>query len=228
MVASNDNSVQLSFSLKPLEPFGERYFVPHSGVGLALETLQRTMEQMKAGDLFFAPFYIYGPTGVGKTHLVNFISTQAVAQGSNAEFIDSFQTAGKFVDSYERVKRLGGMFLVSGQLSDNQAKEEFSSNPHVTSRLNTLTPIELNYPTEVELRPIIDSLAERHNLKLPETTMNYLLRHLPLKPLSFDNIFARINELSLADGKPAKRAVVKAAVLKETIDETLKKDKAEE
>ena len=96
--------------------------------------------------------------------------------------------------------------------------EQLSENPHIMSRLNSLTALSLDYPSEEELRPILNSLAERNNLKLSDTNLDYLLKRLPLKPLSFANIFARVDELSLTDGKPAKRSVLKEAVVKETLE----------
>ena len=65
---------------------------------------------------------------------------------------------------------------------------------------------------EEELSPILNSLLERKNMKLSERSVAYLLRRLPREPLSFDAIFARINELSLEESRPAGLGVIRELI----------------
>ena len=56
------------------------------------------------------------------------------------------------------------------------------------------------------------SLLERHNLRLADNSLQYLLKRLPRDPLSFDAIFGKINELSFQQGKPARLGLVRQVV----------------
>ena len=198
----------MSFSLRPGEPFSERYFVPHSGVSRALEVLQLAISNLLDGNESFCPYLIKGPKGSGKSHLAHIIFKLATDSGLSVKMFDEILDAGSFVADYEELKNHGGLFLVSF----DTASSEITKNPHVSSRLNTLRQLEITFPTEAELRPIIESLAERRNLKLPAKSLEFLLKRLPLQPLSFDNIFAKVDELALSTGKPIKQSVVKEAL----------------
>ena len=90
-----------------------------------------------------------------------------------------------------------------------------TTNPHLQSRLLASEMIQLKYPEEEELKPLLCSLLERHNLHLSEASMAYILKHSPRDPLSFESIFARINEISLISSRPANQRTVREAMKEE-------------
>lgn len=208
---------QLSFKLRPAEPLALSYFVTHTGVAEGLQALEQSVQSVVEDPTRFVFLYLCGPSGTGKTHLMEGFKAWALERGLEPEkyvsivlpqqALDDDETA-RFIATYERMRTHGGVLICSSRVSPLAATE----NPHVRSRLLAGQVVELGYPREEELRPLLLSLLERHNLKLAERNLQYLLKHLPADLLSFDNIFGKISELSLSRGKPAKQQIVRDVV----------------
>ena len=203
---------QVPLSLSSAEHYAEKYYIPHSGVSKAVHAVESALVELSQEPALFRVFYLFGPQGSGKTHFLSLYKKQAEQQGVRIAVVDGISDDDDwiryFVDSYESTKRQGGLFLVAAERTAQQA----FSNPHSGSRLRVATPLEINYPSESELRPLLDSLAERHNFILSEQMGEYLVKRLPGKPLSFDNIFAKISELSLVSGKPVNLGRAREAI----------------
>lgn len=199
---------QLALALRPAEPYALSYFVTHSGVVDAVSYLERLIEEAVADHTAFHLVYLYGPRGAGKRHLVEgyyrAATSRAYPEDRCLRFcFDSLalpdDAVAGFVAAYERCRSAGGVILAAGESHPS----ELSENPHLTSRLLSGNLFALCYPREEELRPILVSLMERRNLRLSERSLDFLLRRLPLDPLSFDTIFDRISELCYQQGKGA-------------------------
>jgi len=214
---------QIPFNLKPLKPLGREYFVRHSGVDYAASVFERSLKQFLENPTSFHFHYVFGPSGCGKTHFLASCREEVLALGvaepsivvfdlddsiDEVSSIENSEFIAGFTGSYNRLKSSGGLMIVASRLAP--VKEEL--NPHVGSRILSGQVLELSYPLDSELRPLLLSLSERHNLRLTEYSLNYLLRRLPRNPLSFYNIFASISQLSLAENRRAGLAVVKQAV----------------
>ncbi len=207
------NEQQTVLDLKSAKPFGRRYFVPHSGVAEAVLAVEQAVEQVKADDSESQFIYVFGPEGVGKTHLLKSCEEAAHNAGlpaDKADFIDfgsevSEDDAPHFNEVYERVRRAGGLLVSAGRQDPSNSE----ITPHVRSRLLAGRFFELKHPSESEFKPIIKSLLERRNIQLSEFSIDYLLRRLPRKPLSFDALFARIAELCLSESRPAGLGVIR-------------------
>ena len=210
---------QLPLNLVPLDPFSLRYFVPHSGVSDAQAALERCLVRLAAEDSTLSFVFIYGASGLGKTHLLQGLRTAALEQGGSEERLGIFdwsgtavekmaEQTGQFVATYEALRSAGGMLLVAG----NSLPCDLTTDPHLLSRLVTAELIEVLPPRDEELSPVIHSLMERRNLRLSAKAVEYLVNRLPRTPLSFDVIFARINELSAAEISPANLRVIRDAV----------------
>lgn len=226
MAAENTirSSTQLSLELPPADPYSLFYFVPHHGVSEAVALFEQAVDDLVKDPTAFRTIFIYGPSGSGKTHLVEGFALAAVSQGVSQEHlcqidldnqgeadtrcVDDNRWVAQFIARFEERKSCGGLVLISSRT----APGEVTDNPHLTSRFLSGSVLRVYYPSEEELRPLLLSLLERRNLKLSEKSLHYLLRRLPIDPLSFDAIFARINELSLLQGKPAGFGVVREAV----------------
>lgn len=186
--------------LKPAEPYSVDYFIPHSGVAEAIDAVSSAIEELQENSSEFRMFFVHGPEGVGKSHLLavlGFMAESSRVSFYSVEGVDDHDDwIMGFIDRYEKARREGGLLLVTSR-SEPQAA---FSNPHSGSRLRVARALRLGYPSEEELAPIIKSIAEKHNLRLSERMLSFLVKRLPLQPLSFDNIFSRINELSLEKG----------------------------
>ena len=210
---------QLSFHLAPAEPYSLAYFISHRGVAEAAVLTEQFVAECLADAKAFRMLHLFGPAGSGKTHLAQGSRLIALSKGLAKEKILTLEweeiyqqenciidsSASSFVSAYEAFKREGGLILSCSR----KAPTELLDDPHVKSRLLSGSVLEMFYPTEDEISPILASLSARHNLKLSEKSLNYLVQRLPLEPLSFDNIFARISELSLSEGKAAGFSIVK-------------------
>ena len=181
----------------------DEHFVPHSGVIEAYSELSKSLQTLEENPSNFFYFQLLGPAGSGTSHLLEVIR-ERVEDESRFETFDSpmdwedQELVRRFIDAYERLKSSGGMLLVV-----NPSPTE---NPHVQSRLRGAVPLELRYPQEDELRPLVHSLLERRGLKFEESKLAYLLDRLPADPLSLSSILAKIDALSLIGGKQPTRS----------------------
>jgi chromosomal replication initiation ATPase DnaA len=204
----------LSLKLNPVTPYSLDYFVRHSGVASALDAVLSVVEDLNEKLDQFKLIYLFGPTGSGKTHLVeglkslvnkNQISSEKLVVVDNLESLEESQLISQIVPVYDLLKATGGVMI----LTSAKDPRNITANPHVRSRLLAGDLLEINYPQETELRPILISLLDRKNLKLSDYSINFLLKRLPLDPLSFSNIFARLNDLTLSEGRPASFGAVR-------------------
>lgn len=204
----------MPLNLNPVTPYSLDYFVRHSGVAAALDIGLSAVEDLNEGLEKFKLIYLLGPTGSGKTHLVEAlkslvnksqIASEKFIVVENLEELEESQLISQIVSVYDRLKATGGVMI----LTSAKDPRNITANPHVQSRLLAGDLLEINYPQETELRPILISLLERKNLKLSDYSINFLLKRLPLDPLSFSNIFARLNDLTLSEGRPANFGAVR-------------------
>ncbi len=209
-------NAQLGFQLRPAQPYDLAYFVPHSGVANAVAQLELALDSLQADTRQFQTIHLSGPKGVGKRHLAEGYALRAKEVGLRAEVFDLSELTSlseddvvqRFVSQYELLKSCGGLCISFSQ----QHPKELTANPHLLSRLLAGLFLQLDFPQEQELRPLLYSLSERHNLRLSERTMAYLERRIPLDPLSFADIFARVSRISFREGKPAGMRVVRQAL----------------
>ncbi len=189
------------------------YFVPHSGVNSQWIFLQQNIEELSKQDYIFQVFYLYGEKGVGKTYLINCLKEISGLEFSYFDFSklninNSEGIVASFVEQYERIKSRGGLIVIEASMP----AADLTSNPHLLSRLNVAQLIKLNFPQENELVALVSSLLERHNLKLKEKDINYILEHSPSDPLSLSLISARIEKLVFQDNASPKRSLIKEAL----------------
>ncbi len=216
-------NVQLPLNLEPKDPYSLDYFVPHSGVVEAVAHVEQALEECLADPGAFRLVFVYGADGSGKRHLLEGYAKDAIARGmaprsvkvyacALQEFVED-EEVSRFISSYESLRSGGGLLLVSSPCPP----AELTSNPHVSSRILSGVAVALKAPQEEELHPLVLSLIERHNLKLGERSIEYLMRRLPVDPLSFDAIFSRINEISFSQNRPARFGVVREAFAEEIV-----------
>lgn len=217
-----DDGAQLVLPLHVRDPQSLDYFVPHSGVAEALGLLQQSLEVVSTDTSAFRMVVLFGPRGVGKSHLLNAFRDAAVQAGLPAArlvCIDGPELeegcaqggttwASRFIDRYERLRSEGGLLL----LASRQAPEELSEDPHLRSRFLAGAKSMLQLPREEELVPVLKSLFERRNLRVSDYSLEYLINRLPSDPLSFDAIVAKIDRFSWEKGLPARQGAIRKVV----------------
>lgn len=207
---------QLSFKLTPSAPLSSRYLVLHSGIVETVEAIEATVRRVAADPVQFAPLYLFGPPGCGKSHVIMAAAAEAASALTPEERIRIYRLQGEpddawvagFIACYETMRSRGGLLFVEA----DSHPQEAVINPHVRSRLLAGEVRPLTYPREEELRPILRSLLERRNMRLSESSINYMMRRLPRDPLSFATIFAKIDELSLNESRRLGLGIVREVV----------------
>ena len=139
-------STQVPLKLEPSSPYSLKYFIPHSGVAGAVGEFERVIADYREGAFQF--LYLFGPPGVGKTHLVEGGSERARELGINNcaffEFTDSVDESrvGEFVAKYEELRRTGGLFFTSAQRAPSRDIDESScrKSPSRGSRFGASLP----------------------------------------------------------------------------------------
>lgn len=206
---------QLAFKLTPVDRYSLKSFVPHSGVSEAVTVLEHALRKAIGEAGAFCLVVLYGPSGTGKSHLLQGYLNRALAQGVRKEGChyarcESLMTEdpavlSAFIARYEECKREGGLIFVEGALSP---AGDHRINPHIRSRLCAGSLAKTGFPREGELRPLLNSLAERKNLKLSDSSIQYLIRELPSNPLSLENILAAVDEAAAAEKRKASKGFI--------------------
>lgn len=213
----SSHAVQLPLLLAPRDLLSPAYFVAHEGVRDVLEAIEHLCSDLRQrlaaeDELGFHFFFISGPPGSGKTHLAR-VMEERVREVSEEIPCRVFEFHGidrcgedslaTFIDTYQRLRGVGGVLAVFA----SQPPNDESWNPHLGSRFSCALPLTVDYPPDAELAPLVESVLERMNLRLPASEVEYLLRRVPSRPLSLTQIFDRISGLALAQGKPIGRGV---------------------
>lgn len=206
----------MPLKLAPQNPYALSYFVRHSGVAEGAAALERAVEQLVADPQSFSVIVLFGPDGTGKRHLSEGYLDYGIELGVDKGKISTValedcpddQTIERFVGDYDRLRSTGGIIIC--RMAEHP--EKLSSNPHLRSRLLAGQVIKTGLPEELEIVPVVKSLAEKHNLNLAEKSISLIIEYLPRDTLSFETILAKISELCFAHGKSAKISVVRDAV----------------
>lgn len=228
-------SRQLAFDLSPDDVYAPEFFVPHSGVQDACEILSEALYAISNDASAFRLVYLWGPAGIGKTHLISTMlgispksdscepcsgnmhsSNTRITLMELADCIDDGDMS-KIVSAYDARKREGGLMVFSARVSP----KEITTNPHAQTRFLAGSVVALGYPKDVELRPLLCSLMERRNLKLSEAALEYLVDRFPADPLSFSMIFDKISELCYESGRSARRNSVVREAVRESLGQKL-------
>lgn len=195
-------------------------FVRHSGVSEPYETLRRAIDEGCQNPALFQLVFVCGPRGSGKSYLLRAAVYELERRGYPASRVSVFDLTvdkdgsnaedwvASFVGRYEELRREGGFIFVSSVFPPS----ELSSNPHARSRLLAGIILELRYPQESELRPLVEALLEQRNMRVSERTLEYLLQRLPADPLSLASVFDRINQYSLQESRPARLGLVRKVI----------------
>lgn len=197
------SSKLLSFKFAPIAACSLDYFVTHTGVAdahLVFENIYRKLESQPSN---FEMVYVRGPSGVGKTHL-SYGFQEAFSAAGITSFVcewnaetqkihsgESVVSPESFIAIYQELKTLGGVCVVISK----SLPERGVIDPHLGSRFLSGQMVQLEYPQEEELYPILRALLERHHLRLPEARLKNIIQKVPAIPMYFEEVSHRINEI---------------------------------
>jgi chromosomal replication initiation ATPase DnaA len=207
---------QLLLRLELDNPLSQLFFVPHSGVSEAMSVFERSVEDLLGEDpRCFRLIFLYGAKGTGKSHLISAYREKLEQAGYgkvstfSLEKLCDAQSVRAFIDRVETGRIEGGFVIVEGE---SLPADQDDLTPHVRSRLLSGYAVRIGYPSEEELKPLLLSILERKNLRLPDHSLKALLRILPANPLSMERIVAAVDELALTERKKVNRGVIAEAL----------------
>jgi len=206
---------QIPLKLEVFEPHSLRYLVPHSGVADALPIFERCLADLENDSNVFRSIFLYGPQGSGKTHLTRGYQELALTRGIQSvsvfdtDLLVTPETVRSFIDATEQARNSGGLIIAEGR---ELPTERGDLTPHITSRLLAGYSVRIGYPMEEELKPLLLSILERRSLRLPEHSVQHLLKLLPTNPLSMERIIRAIDELALSEQRKVGRGLILKAL----------------
>lgn len=211
--------------LKKLEPCSWDSLVWHSGIADALTSVKKVLTtfadtrntskntQEPLNSCLFQVIFLHGPVGSGKSHLVrvaqeDFLKLE-LHSGLFAHYDnwqDNDDRTARFISEYQQLKAQGGLMFITSRKPPSLTTRD----PHITSRLLSGLVLDLSYPAEQELMTVAREMVKRFNMQLSEKNLNYLLRRLPVNPLSFVELFDRLDTMCLSEGiSPRQKAISK-------------------
>lgn len=171
---------------------------------------------LKLTDQGEGMLYIYGPEGVGKSHLlyvaakrlgVNVMSPSALPDDPTTHkiaIIDMLEIAQPEQQEYvfhlyNHIKAEAGILLIAGR----QPANHLNFLPDLTSRLKTIRHIPMEQPDMHHLELMLVKFASDRQLSLEPAVIRYLLKHANRSPRILEGIIQTLDAQSLAD----KRAI---------------------
>ena len=158
----------------------------------------------------YNPLFIYGPSGLGKTHLLNAIKTATMEQfrqryrKADVLLIDDIQfLAGKestqeeFFHTFNTLHNDGRQIVIA---SDRPAKEIKSLEERLRTRFEWGLTADIQ-PPDFETRvAIVKRKAELLNLDLPNDVAEYIANHLKQNIRQLEGAVKKLNAYYLLEG----------------------------
>lgn len=168
-------------------------WVPTAGTTNALQALHQAGQQ---GGIIC----LYGPTGVGKSHLLA-LAQEAYPALTLADNLDTLTPAGQeaLFHAANRIRAEGGALLTASR----HPVAQLPLLADLKSRLLTGHHVELTLPTDAELHSLLAGWAAARQIRLPDHVATYMLARAERNPHTLATLIARLDTLSLAQ----KRAV---------------------
>lgn len=170
----------------------------------------------KLANQGYGMVYIYGPEGVGKSHLLHVVADIAGAKvytpatlpedptTVRAVFLDMIESASKgdqekIFHLYNHIKAERGLFVIAGR----SPAGHLGFLPDLTSRLKTIEHIPLERPDQNHLELLLVKFAADRQIQLEPAVIRYLLKRAERSPRTIEGILEKLDARSLAD----KRAI---------------------
>lgn len=220
-------SYQIPLSIGSSFTYRAEHFFEHAGVKKIVDHLEWLTPRV------FRAISISGEARTGKTHFSFFAMERLLALGFApvlrlapdlraldisdksipALCIDDAQNllasedlVGQFVALYEQVRQSSGVLILFGD------RELRSDNPHLQSRLSSLTALHIGAPAREDLQPLLQAIAKQRGLKLKSRDQAFLERRLPSDIAGLEEYIERVLKLSSLDPKRIGLETLKDAI----------------
>jgi DnaA regulatory inactivator Hda len=164
---------------------------------------------------------IWGEEGCGKTHLLRAWAARAGAACLDGRLLRSPEAlpASGFVaiDDADLVAPETTLLHVLNTARDRGLRLLLTARraparwpvrlPDLSSRLRAITAVEIRPPDDELLNALFTGLASDRQLVVPQAVRAWLLHRLPRSPGALRDAVAKLDRMSLADGKPVTRAL---------------------
>lgn len=213
---------QLAFPFPQRDLYDAADFIAASANEAALTWLARP-EAWPSGRLC-----VFGPPGVGKTHLLHVFAQQSGAvllPGEAVRHLPDLPAQGGLAiddaDHAPQAEALLHLLNAAGEqglpvlLAARTAPSHWpTALPDLASRLRATSSVELGLPDDDLLRVLLARLLAARQLRVEEGVQDYLLARLPRQGAALREAAACLDRLSLAAGRSVTRAVAAEALLR--------------
>jgi DnaA family protein len=138
-----------------------------------------SLRQAACGDSEVRFIYLWGPTGSGKSHLLEACTELAYQHGVNLVTADDVQRLNNeaqidLFNTYNRLRDSGGALIVSGEAAPMQ----LGLRDDLATRLSWGLVYQLHPLSDEEKVKALQAHATARGIRLPDEVVNYCLRHL--------------------------------------------------
>ena len=164
---------------------------------------------------------VHGPDGAGKTHLLHVFAARHHAALLPALAVRRLEpppeAAALAIDDADSVADPRALLHLLNQTAERGMPVLLAARlppavwaiqlPDLASRLRAITTVALHVPEDDLLRPLLARLLADRQLRVPEKLQDWLLARLPRTGGALREAAARLDRLSLAEGRHVSRAM---------------------
>ena len=213
--ASTPLPTQLVLSWAP-QALPANQILPLQAQTTALAALAQVAQVGRGG------LYLYGPTGVGKSHLLRLWAAQTGAQpcltaGAAHLWVDDVENLDTAAQEalFHTLTRLESgevlTFVATGTLPPAQLGR-CGVWPEIVSRLATWQVVEVPEPTDADRRQLCLAWAAQQQLTLAPEVLDYLVSHGARQAQRLWQLLTTINGLALAEKRRITIPLIKAVL----------------
>ncbi len=169
---------------------------------------------------------VHGEEGVGKTHLLHVFAQRHEAAFLPADAMRAFMplpdAPALAIDDADTISDARALLHVLNTAAERQMPVLLSGRcapaywavglPDLASRLRAVNAVALRAPDDALLAGLLAQVLAERQLCVSERVQAYLLDHLPRTASALHEAAARLDRLSLANGKPVTRALAAMAI----------------
>lgn len=182
---------QLTLAFPHTPDYSAAAWLPTAGTAAAVQALALHTPAAHKSSPVLA---LYGAPASGKTHLLT-VWKNTHASGHIADNLESLSAAEQteLFHLFNRLKATGGALLVASR----QPVSALALLPDLKSRLLTGPQLELQPPTDAELRQLLSKWAADRQLTLTPQVSDYLLTHAERSAAALHHAIQALDTLSL-------------------------------
>lgn len=162
-----------------------------------------SLKQALAGDLSAQFIFLWGPTGSGKTHLLQACSHYAAEHHLPLSIVDDVHTLDEeaqieLFNYFNQMRSSGGLLICSG----NAAPTQMQLRDDLATRLAWGLVYQLHPLSDEEKAQALRTHARERGMKLPDEVVDYCLRYLRRDLPTLMAVLNALDQWSLTEKKP--------------------------